>query len=98
MPQLSITDPPDVQLVLELHDHTRSLQPGIRVTVRLATEDERPSTFWVGELVQEETDYLGTLIERIAEAWLYSDRRTLLRQAVTTHRQAKAHRRRHQYR
>lgn len=70
----------------------------LEVRVRAATGHGDLVTIWSAGLYGVETDFLGTLVNEVTLSWAYGERiRDVILAATGVLRQARGHRRRHEY-
>lgn len=97
MPQMNLLQPEDdpVGFRLDIIDHTPELLPAWATTIYLRRLDGDWTTFTSHRWTGIEVDYIDTFVREVTHAWMFGDKRDILRTATRVHRAARAHARAH---
>lgn len=93
MPQDSMfpDDPRDHRLRVTVEDHAFELEDGYTIRIEVCSLDKDWQTLTAMRLVGRGSDMLPSAIEDIVHAWLYEDRRAIVREVQRDERLARRH-------
>lgn len=92
--QLLPDAPRDVAIRITITDHATELDDSMDVAIELRVLDGQWQSFSSVHLPGRGVDLLASTVEDLVHAWLYEDRRTILREIQRDQRAARLHNRR----
>ena len=97
MPQQSLlpNTPPDVGIRITITDHVYELDDVVMVNIEVRHLDGDWTTLYRLPLHGRGRDFLSSTVEDLVHAWLYEDRRAIVREAQRDEREARKHHRKH---